>query len=127
MRLLLDEMLSRIVAEQLRARGHDVVGVQEPGCEHLRGIYDCQLLALTAQDRRAVVTDNVPDFVRCHRARAGVDRAHHGLLLFTNDTFPRHRHDQFVSHIIAALEVELSAHPDDDATSWIRWLPRTWT
>ena len=77
-------MISRVVAEQLRSRGHDVIGVQEAGCEYLRGIEDCRLLHLATQERRAVVTDNVPDFVRCHRARSDPDELHCGLLLFTN-------------------------------------------
>jgi hypothetical protein len=47
---------------------------------------------------------------------------HHGLLLSTNDTFPRHRHVLFVSRVIAALEQALKANPDDDASGWVRWL-----
>jgi hypothetical protein len=49
-------------------------------------------------------------------------RPHFGLLLFTNDTFPRHRHDVFVGQVLAALDLELRARPDDDDSSWIRWL-----
>jgi hypothetical protein len=69
-----------------------------------------------------VVTDNVPDFVSFHQQRLESGQTHHGLLLFTNDTFPRHRHEVFVSQIIAALEHVLMAHPVDDASGRIRWL-----
>lgn len=122
MRLLLDEMISATVAEQLRGRGHDVVAVQDHGLEHLRGIDDCVLLDHAAERRRAVVTDNVPDFFRCHRRRLERSRPHYGLLLFTNDTFPRHRHDLFVGHVLASLEGELDARPGEDDSSWVRWL-----
>lgn len=124
MRLLLDEMISATVAHQLRDRGHDVVAVQDIGYSHLRGIADCVLLEYASQNSRTTVTDNVPDFLRCHRQRLDVGARHFGLLLFTNDTFPRHRHGLFVSQMLAALEKQLVAHPRDDDSSWIRWLPR---
>ena len=125
MRLLLDEMISATVADLLRDRGHDVVAVQDPDLEHLRGIDDCELLDHAARQHRAVVTDNIPDFVRCHQRRLDRNRPHLGLLLFTNDTFPRHRHDAFVGQVLAALEQQLNAHPDDDDSGWIRWLQST--
>ena len=49
-------------------------------------------------------------------------QAHYGLLLFTNSTFPRHRHDAFFSQVLAALEQQLQTHPSEDDSSWIRWL-----
>lgn len=119
MRLLLDEMIAAVVADQLRGRGHDVVAVQDRGYAHLRGIDDCVLAAHANDERRAVVTDNVADFIRCHQRRIESGLSHHGLLLFTNDTFPRHRHDLFVSQVIAALERVLKTNPDDDASGWI--------
>lgn len=125
MRLLLDEMISATVASQLRDRGHDVVAVQDPDRGHLRGVADCELLDHAAQDHRAVVTDNVPDFVRCHQRRLDHDQPHHGLLLFSNDTFPRHRHEAFVGAILHALDHQLRTHPHDDDSSWIRWLQTT--
>lgn len=122
MRLLLDEMLSATIAEQLRDRGHDVVAVQDHTLAHLRGIDDRLLLEHAVAQRRAVVTDNVPDFHRCHQQLVDRGRSHFGLLLFANTTFPRHRHDAFVGRIVTALGRELDAHPGDDDSSWIRWL-----
>lgn len=122
MKLLLDEMLSASIAVQLRTRGHDVIAVQDPGLEHLRGVADQQILEHAAAESRAVVTDNVPDFLAGHRAMLAVGAAHAGLLLFGNDTFPRHRHELFVSHLPVALEDQLRAHRGDDCSSWIRWL-----
>jgi nucleoside-diphosphate-sugar epimerase len=121
-RLLLDEMIGAVVAEQLRDRGHDVVAVQDPDRGHLRGLDDCLLLATADDESRAVVTDNIPDFFRCHQRRIDDGLSHHGLLFFTNDSFPRYRHDLFVGQAIAALERELAAHEKDDPSGWIRWL-----
>jgi hypothetical protein len=123
-RLLLAEMISATVAEQLRARGHDVVAVQDPELGHLRGVDDCLLLGHAVEEHRAVVTDNIPDFFRCHQRRVDRDEPHYGLLLFTNDTFPRHRHDAFVGQLLAALDDQLLAHTEDDDSSWVRWLTR---
>ena len=124
MRLLLDEMIAATVAAQLRARGHGVVAVQDLKLGHLRGVDGCVLLDHAAGDRRAVVTDNIPDFVRCHQRRVDRDKPHFGLLLFTNDTFPRHRHDAFVGQLLAALANQMLAHADDNDSSWVRWLTK---
>lgn len=117
-------MISAIVAEQLRARGHDVVAVQDGGLEHLRGVDDCLVMDHAAETCRAVVTDNIPDFVRCHQLRVDRDRPHFGLLLFTNDTFPRHRHDAFAGQLLTALQDQLLTYSDDNDSSWVRWLSR---
>lgn len=124
MKLLLDEMISATVAEQLRARGYDVVAVQDPELRHLRGVDDCLLLDHAADEHRAMVTDNIPDFVRCHQRRVDRDKPHYGLLLFTNDTFPGHRHDVFVGQLLTVLEDQLFAHADDNDSSWVRWLTK---
>lgn len=125
MRLLLDEMLSVSIARALRSRGQDVIGVQDPGQAHLRSIDDCVLLDRATVQQRAVVTDNVPDFLQCHRQRLDAGERHYGLLLFTNDAFPRHRHELFVSHLIASLAHQLQAQPQDDDSAWMRWLARS--
>ena len=124
MKLLLDEMISATIAEQLRARGHDVVAAQDPELRHLRGVDDCVLLDHAVEEHRAVVTDNIPDFVRCHQRRVDRDTPHFGLLLCTNDSFPRHRHDAFIGQLLAALEDQLLAYTDDNDSSWVRWLPK---
>ena len=59
--LLLDEMFSGVIAEQLRAKGHDVLAVvADPA---LVALPDEQILAHAARTGRALVTANIKDFI----------------------------------------------------------------
>ena len=60
MKLALDNRYSPRIATQLRERGHDVVAAIEQGWE-TEG--DEALLELCHQQRRALVTNNVADFI----------------------------------------------------------------
>ena len=64
MTLLLDEMYSPVVAEQLRARGHDAVSVHDPEYRYLEGAPDEEIFAAALAEERALVAENVPDFRR---------------------------------------------------------------
>lgn len=60
MKALLDQQLSRAIAEGLRAAGLDVEAVTErPG---LTGKSDQQILSAATIEGRAVVTNNIKDF-----------------------------------------------------------------
>jgi len=61
-RLLLDEMYPATVAEQLRARGHDVVSIHDPAYRRLEGSPDEEVFATAIAESRVLVTENVPDF-----------------------------------------------------------------
>lgn len=122
MRLLLDEMVSSAVAEALRHRGHDVVALQDPELSHLRGLPDGDVLDAAVAMGRAVVTDNVADFMHYHGLRVAAEQHHHGIVLFTNTTFPRHRHDQFVRRIVAALACLVDAAPPAHDEPRVWWL-----
>ena len=56
MKLLLDEMYAATVAEQLRARGHDVVSVHDPEHRRLEGALDEEVFATAVAEERALVT-----------------------------------------------------------------------
>jgi len=124
MRLLLDELCPRGVAEGLRQRGHDVVSLHDTSHRHLRGHRDEDVLNAASEERRAVVTDNVGDFLSIHRQWLARGHPHHGLVLFTNRSFPRHRPDRFVRSMLHALGELLESHPGAglEATSWLHWL-----
>ena len=81
MRLLLDGMYLRRLAEQLRAEGHDVVGVVE--LPDLVGREDAEVARWAREHGRVVVTENVVDY-----APLDVDE-HAGLLLVNARRWPR--------------------------------------
>ena len=103
--LLLDEMLSAAIAEQLRARGFDAGAVVEDST--LIGTADEDLLAHAAAVRRVLVTVNVSDFAAIASDWRATDRRHAGLVYVTNRAFPQDR--SFVGAIVAALAALIDA------------------
>lgn len=102
--LLLDEMLSDAIAQQLRAKGYDVVSVvTQPA---LAGLPDDQILAYATSEGRALVTANIKDFVPLDSRYRAAGQAHPGLILVSTKTFPQDR--GFATAITAALEMLLS-------------------
>lgn len=107
MRLLLDEQLSPTIAEQLRARSHDVVSAADAG---LAGIPDGQVLSAAARDRRAVVANNIKDFRPLHADYLKTSATHYGIVFVPTGKYALRR-DQLGSLITALDEllVQLSA------------------
>lgn len=99
-RLLLDEMLTPKIAEQLRARGHEVVAVAERS--ELLSMPDDELLGVAAEDGRALVTLNIGDFASLHTAWMAAGRAHSGVVLLSAATFPQNR--SFIGAVVTALD-----------------------
>ena len=109
MRLLLDEQISRRIAEALRERGHDVLAGDEAG---LAQRPDEEVLGWAVRDRRAVVTANYRDFRALHEVLLLRGERHSGLVLV-----PR-RYSLSVAgfgHLIHLLDGLLQMHPSDDA------------
>jgi predicted nuclease of predicted toxin-antitoxin system len=119
LRLLLDEHFSKAIAEQLRARGHDVIAVTER--DDLRGSGDEAVLTFATADRRALVTQDVPDFTVLLQDAAVVGTAHYGVVFTSERAFPRSKAG--VGALVTALEALLDANPADDAlaerTVWL--------
>ena len=118
MKLLLDEMHAPRVAEDLSARGWDVIAVAaEP---NLRGLPDADIMAHAAHTGRAVVTENVADFSILANTWATRGESHSGIV-FTN---PR-RFDRaslgYPGNLMKALST-LLGEATDPGLSWIRWL-----
>ena len=98
--LLLDEMLSHTIAQQLRSRGHDVVAVVED--PSLMALPDEEILAAAAAQGRAFVTANIKDFTPLdHRYKAS-GRTHAGLVLVSTKAFPPDR--AFIGALVSALD-----------------------
>jgi hypothetical protein len=118
-KLLLDEHDSPEIARQLRTRGHDVVAVGERA--DLVGLSDAELLRRMAQERRAIMTNNVKDFMPlASRAALGADD-HHGLL-FTSDRSMARRSDA-IGRFVDALDGFLQRHEGEDSyRNQVQWL-----
>jgi hypothetical protein len=102
--LLLDEMFSDAIAQQLRAKGYDVVSVVAH--PDLVGLPDDQTLAYATTEGRALVTANIKDFMPLDSRYRAAGQAHPGLILVSTKTFPQDR--GFTTAITAALEALLS-------------------
>jgi hypothetical protein len=97
--LLLDEMFSEHIAEQLRAKGDDVISVVADAA--LVGLPDEQVLAYATTEGRALVTANIKDFVPLDSRYRAAGQSHAGLILVSTKTFPQNR--GFPSAITTAL------------------------
>lgn len=118
MRLLLDEMLSPDIAQQLRERGHDVQAIA--ASEHAE-LDDAEVLDIARSQQRAVVTDNVRDFRRLHVAAVQPGGAGHYGMVFMSGSFRRTKAD--IGRIVVALEAELAAYPGlEDLANAEEWL-----
>jgi basic membrane lipoprotein Med (substrate-binding protein (PBP1-ABC) superfamily) len=104
--LLLDEMFSGAIAEQLRAKGHDVIAVvADPA---VVGLSDDQILAHATDTRRALVTANIKDFMPLDAQYRAAGQTHAGLIFISSKTF---RQDRAYT---AAITGALSALFDQD-------------
>lgn len=120
MRLVLDELYSQQIAEQLRKRDHDVVAVKErPDLERLS---DDELFRLMPSERRAILAENWADYNRLIRRAAEEDTTHYGVLFTSRQQLPRSRHT--IGLYVRVLHDFLQRHPTDDAIlNSSRWLP----
>jgi hypothetical protein len=117
-KLLLDEMHAPSIADALTEDSWDVVAVAAEA--ELRGMSDQNLLARSAATGRALVTENVVDFVPLTWQWTGEGRAHAGLI-FTN---PK-RFNRATLAYPGALSTALRPFLDDppiEGESWIWWL-----
>jgi len=118
-RLLVDEMYPPAVAEQLRRRGHDASAVTERS--ELRGCDDQQVFSVAQDERRALVTENVVEFVPLADAVDQRGGRHHGLVLVSPAKYPRGT-QHALGQLVRALDCLLQEHPEEDPTSFRHWL-----
>jgi predicted nuclease of predicted toxin-antitoxin system len=119
LRLLIDEMYPPVIAEQLRRRGHDVVAITEQ--PELRSAEDAAVFVIAQQAERAVVTENVGDFVPLADAADQRGVAHYGLVLVDTTKYPRGA-QRTIGRMVRALDRLLSEHPADESTGARHWL-----
>jgi hypothetical protein len=118
-RLLLDEMLSPVMARELRAHGHDAESVA--GHPDRETLSDPEVLALARAGHRALVTNNLRDFRPLHNEAISPGGAGHFGMIFMPGSYRRTRAD--MGNLVAALEAILSQYPgDSDLANGEAWL-----
>ena len=117
--LLLDEMFSGVIADRLRAKGHDVLDVvADPA---LVALPDEQILAHAARTERALVTANIKDFVPLDARYRAASQVHAGLILVSAKTFPQDR--SYTAAVTSALSTFLD-QPAQMQPGQVTFLPR---
>jgi hypothetical protein len=105
--LLLDEMFTDDIAQQLRTKGYDAISVvADPA---LVGLPDDQILAYATTEGRAFVTANIKDFMPVDTRYRAANQSHAGLILVSTKTFPQSR--GFPSAVATALASLLGDTP----------------
>jgi hypothetical protein len=104
--LLLDEMFSDTIAQQLHAKGHDVFAVVAD--TSLVSMPDDQILTHAAATGRALVTANIKDFMPLDSQYRAAGQTHSGLILVSAKTFPQDR--GYTSAVASALATLLDKH-----------------
>lgn len=111
MRLLLDEMYSPRIAEQLRARGRDVASVHNPEYRALEGEPDEEVWAAALAADRMLVTENVQDFRRIETDALASAQPTARLIFTTDRQFPR-GNPATIGRLVTALDGLLIAEPE---------------
>lgn len=119
MKLLLDEMLSPVIARELCTRGYDVEAVA--GHPEREALSDPEVLALARSRRRAIVTNNVRDFRPLHVEAVMPGGTGHYGMIFMAGNYRRTKSD--IGRIVAALEPKLTQYPgEEDLANAEEWL-----
>lgn len=119
MKLLLDELYSPTIAEELRKTGHDVVSVQES--DDLRGLDDRELWVRASAEGRALVTENVADFAPLVREAAAQGDRHLGVVFTSPRSMPRGVGT--IGLYVDVLDAFLREHPGEEALlDQVAWL-----
>jgi predicted nuclease of predicted toxin-antitoxin system len=122
LKLLIDEHYPPSIAEQLRKRGHDAVAVQEEA--DLRGMTDPDLFAEAQRRNSAVLTENVADYMVLDAEYRSRHLAHWGLVLTSNQTFPRAK-AATVGALVKALDELMRRADSEGRSSMVIWLQRS--
>jgi hypothetical protein len=122
LKLLLDEMYPGAIAEQLRARGFDVVSIHDPGFSHLEGAPDADVFTAAVALGRSLVTENVPDYRRLEDAALARGEPTPGNVFTRNRRFPR-GHPATTGRLVIALAALLARAPDVPQTTFLETPP----
>jgi hypothetical protein len=117
-RLALDHHYSPLIAGGLRRRDHDATAAVEVGWE---AEDDEPLLALCADEQRALLTNDVADLTVIARRWQTEGRSHHGLIFTSDASRPRTR--DTIGRYVDAIAALMQDNPDADGfVDRIHWL-----
>jgi hypothetical protein len=118
-RLLLDEHYSPKIAAEHRKRGHDVVSAAER--DELRGLGDRELWNLASAEGRALMTENVADFMPLVREVVAEGGRHSGVVFTSPRSLPRG--PRTIGLYVKRLGSFLRERPADDSLGdQVYWL-----
>jgi hypothetical protein len=115
-KLLLDEMISAVVSEQLRPHGCDVEAVSER--RELRGLPDLEVFEYSQAAERSVVTYNRDDFLELDRRFRSQGRNHSGIVILNPRRFPQG--PASIGPLLKSLDELITDGPPYE--SFIHWL-----
>jgi hypothetical protein len=113
LRLLLDEMYPPALTAELQATGIDAVTIIELG---VTGTPDSDVFVYAVAEDRAVLTENVADFVAIAAQHSTTGARHPGLLIALSNRFSRR--PKGYGRLITAIK----AHEHEDLTDRIVYL-----
>lgn len=116
MKLLLDEMISAVVVEQLRVRERDVEAASER--RELRGLSDEELFRYAQAAERSVVTYNRDDLLELDRRFRSQGRDHSGIVILNPRRFPQG--PASIGPLVKSLNELIADGPPYE--SFIHWL-----
>ncbi len=89
---------------------------------HIKGIDDGSLLALAEREDRALLTNNVRDFLELTARWASSGQDHCGLLFTSDASLPRGRSNigTYVEHLGRLMDANPGRRPLENQ---VRWLP----
>jgi Domain of unknown function (DUF5615) len=118
-RLGLDEHHSKEIASQLRDRGHDVDCVKER--PELVSLSDPELWAQMQDEHRALLTENVGDFLPLVTASAQAGETHSGIVLSNPRSMPRGQGT--IGVFVESIDALMQQYPgEDDLRDRVDWL-----
>jgi len=119
-KLLLDEMYPARLARGLREQSIDAEGVDERS--PLRGLADEELLVVAAREGRALVSQNVADFMRLYGEWGASGRRHPGIVIALSSRFSRTPagYEVLVDALVELCEQHAEAEGLSDAVHFLR-------
>lgn len=117
MKTLLDEMWPDWIAREMRKLGHDVTAVKEN--KGISGKPDQIVFDIAQKQVRAVLTDNVRDYMALARQRLQQGQHHSGLILTSNRSLSRAKQSTFRT-VIKRLSDLMDSHRNlNDQEYWL--------